>query len=402
MKILTAILDPTGHSEAIPDIYEIIPNTWHNVNDYFEQTLRYADGKNEDVVFFVKNSSFLQAMDLHKLEKIILDIAQESINFLYKDVEFFEKCEGYVVNDDIICIDSFSAVNSFFIFRPLFNFVLSLINNSKEIAFKKLIDVTKIFSKHNFMLSLNTSQSIKHQIHVISPFRNVSAFIRENANSILMQEHKQFKIHYIDDCSDDNSADLIPKSSHIFKISNTTRQYALQNIVELLLTEKFDDEDIICLVDADDILPHKYVLNILNDAYNKKNVSFIYGAMTYINEFEKIGYSYTADEFADVRNSNWKLSPVRSFKYKLFKELVNQDPELETLKDSFGNYFKMPYDMALYFPLLEIAGYENVSFINTPLYAYRSHENNDHVVNRDLQYMGEVEVRKKKPLNRAF
>ena len=40
------------------------------------------------------------------------------------------------------------------------------------------------------------------------------------------------------------------------------------------MTNKFEDEDVICLVDADDMLPHKYVLNIIDRTYHDNSGIF--------------------------------------------------------------------------------------------------------------------------------
>jgi len=402
MKILTAILDPRDQSNTIHDLYSIIPCTWNNVKDFFEHSILVANERKEDVIFFAKNPSFLEQLDLKKLEEIIMDLACERINFLYNDVERDEREELTVVNDSISIVGNLSAANSFFIFRPLFNFILTLIKNSEEEVFENLVEVTNIISKHNFKLSFNPSKCFQHNIRIISPFRNAKPYLKDNVESILKQNYKQFDVYYIDDFSDDESSASIPENRHIHQIRNSYRKYALPNIVELLLKEKFDDEDIVCLVDADDLLPHKYVLDILNNAYNIKNLNFVYGAMTHMNKFQKSGYGYTSEEFIKIRNSIWKLSHIRSFKYKLFKELLNQDPDLKCLKDKNGLMFKMPYDMALFFPLIEIGGPKNVKFLNTPLYVYRTHDNNDHIKNRKIQYISELEIREKEPLKKAF
>lgn len=65
------------------------------------------------------------------------------------------------------------------------------------------------------------------------------------------------------------------------------------------------------------------------------------------------------------------------------------------MKDKSGDFYTMTYDLALMFPLLELAVYNKVYFVKEPLYLYRLHANNDHMVNRKLQYAIEMEIRAK-------
>lgn len=92
---------------------------------------------------------------------------------------------------------------------------------------------------------------------------------------------------------------------------------------------------------------------------------------------------------------------MRTFKFKVFIELVKQDSFKDTFKDNNGNYLKMPYDMALMFPMMGICGYEQVKFIDIIMYRYRLHENNDQFSNRDEQYRGEMIIRNKIKKNRV-
>ena len=55
---------------------------------------------------------------------------------------------------------------------------------------------------------------------------------------------------------------------------------------------------------------------------------------------------------------------MRSFKYKLWKNLKKQD-----LKDEDGFYYKMAYDQAIMLPLLEMAG-DKAKYVKETLHVY--------------------------------
>ncbi len=162
------------------------------------------------------------------------------------------------------------------------------------------------------------------------------------------------------------------------------------------------DEDVIVILDGDDFFLNQNVLHILNDIYNKTNTLISYGQYVYPNY--TIGHCrpYSKDEFEQLRNLDWRASHLRTFKWKVYKEIEKQDKDYLCYKDSNGDYYKSTYDIAMFHPMLEIVGYENVYFNNIPLYYYRIHEFNDHNVNAPLQKSIEVEIRSKKKFNRVF
>jgi len=211
--------------------------------------------------------------------------------------------------------------------------------------------------------------------------------------SIARQKYENYRVILIDDCSDDDSLSKVPSSTKIKAIVNRERKFALKNIVECLLSEEFGDNDIICLVDGDDKLSHPYVLNILNEVYSNSEVLISYGSFRLFKSLDVIGTEYSEEEFADIRGSIWKASHLKTFKYNLFEQYLLLDPDLEHLKNRENEVLTMPYDMALMFPLLEISGKHRSKFIDTPLYTYRLHGDNDHHANRQKQAEGEGIVR---------
>lgn len=126
-----------------------------------------------------------------------------------------------------------------------------------------------------------------------------------------------------------------------------------------------------------------------------------YGSMGYINSTRRFGERYSFEEFNNARQLTWRAVHLRTFKFHVFKELMVQDPTLNCFKDSDGNFLKMPYDMALMFPMMEICGYDRVKFINSIMYKYRLHDNNDMYINRAEQYRGEMIIRNKPKLKQS-
>lgn len=244
---------------------------------------------------------------------------------------------------------------------------------------------------------------MENRFIIIIPYYNVREYITECVNSILNQSYSNYIAIFCDDMSSDGTSDLIPKNDKfIINISNK-RTTALENIHNNLINSEFiKDDDIIVILDGDDFFLNQNVLLILNDIYSKINPLISYGQYVYPNY--SIGHcrAYSKDEFENLRNLDWRASHLRTFRYKVYQEIEKQDNNYSCFKDSNGDFYKSTYDIAMFHPMLEIAGFENVYFNPIPLYYYRIHQYNDHNVNAPLQKSIEIEIRSKKKFNRIF
>jgi Glycosyltransferases involved in cell wall biogenesis len=235
---------------------------------------------------------------------------------------------------------------------------------------------------------------MKNKIVVLVPFYNVASYIVECFDSLISQEYPNFEIHFIDDCSEDGTLDLIPDNlSNVIKRKNPSRLLALESIYRTLTNIQFDDEDIIVFVDGDDYLIDKQVFNKLSEIYEQKGCLLTYGQYKTINSYEGHCYAYSKEEFENLRTLDWRASHLKSFKYKLFKEFLNQDPLVFAYKDAQGGFFPMTYDIAIMNPLMEIAGYDKVYFNPEIFYVYRIHEFNDDKVDGNKQRSIEDEIK---------
>jgi hypothetical protein len=66
------------------------------------------------------------------------------------------------------------------------------------------------------------------------------------------------------------------------------------------------------------------------------------------------------------------------------------------MKDQDGEFYRMTYDVAMFFPMLEIAGFDRVKHNEKILYVYnRSNPISDDKVNQSLQWSIHAEISKK-------
>jgi GT2 family glycosyltransferase len=76
---------------------------------------------------------------------------------------------------------------------------------------------------------------------------------------------------------------------------------------------------------------------------------------------------------APIRVQAWNMSPLRSFKKFLFDAIDRQE-----FIDENGRYFRVTWDQAIMFPIVEMCGVGKCHFVPESFYYYRMHDNNDH------------------------
>jgi GR25 family glycosyltransferase involved in LPS biosynthesis len=242
----------------------------------------------------------------------------------------------------------------------------------------------------------------EHKMNVVIPFYNCSNFIKECYESLIGQEYKNFKFYFINDYSSDNAHSLIPLSNTAVLKNNDCRQYALGSLYSFFSTEFFSDDEVMLIVDGDDFLLNNHVLSAINKIYRDKDCLLTYGQYCYSNG--RIGHckSYSEADFSNLRRLDWRASHLKTFKYRVFKEFLNRDPNAGSWRDTNGAFYKMSYDIAMMTPLMEISGYNRVFFNETPVYGYRLHDNNDSEIDLELQTITARKIIAKEPFERCF
>jgi hypothetical protein len=147
-------------------------------------------------------------------------------------------------------------------------------------------------------------------------------------------------------------------------------------------------------LDGDDWFTHKNVLQKLNHYYLNNNIWLTYGNHVNFPDGEPywplFKYPDNIIETNNFRNFRFLASHLRTFKYKLWKEIKNQD-----LLDENGNYYQTAWDLAIMFPMLEMCG-NKFLFISENLYVYNNKNPlNDYKLYHQLQITTEMVLRTK-------
>lgn len=219
---------------------------------------------------------------------------------------------------------------------------------------------------------------IHYHFVFLVPFRNVKNYINECVESILKQEYNNYTIFLLDDCSNDGTLESLKYKNEKIKIAkNSKRVGPTENLYNALVSLDIDSESVIVWLDGDDCLYGEYVLQILNYHYNR-GAMLTYGQ--YIDSFGRVGFCspYSVKEVQNIRQSAWKASHLKTFKKSLFNSYKNIDQQAYHLKDHEGRFLMSTSDMAFMLPLIEVAGYDKIKFIENIIYSYRISPHNDH------------------------
>jgi glycosyltransferase involved in cell wall biosynthesis len=238
---------------------------------------------------------------------------------------------------------------------------------------------------------------------IIIPLYNVEKWIKKCIRSVKLQEYKNFQCILIDDISTDNTKNIIEneiKNDNRFHlITNTEKSYALKNIFNAINYSNPNDNDIILTIDGDDWLASKSVLDVLIKYYEQDDCLMTYGSyIEYPNgnvgKFSKQIPNHIIDNNL-YRNYEWSSSHLRTCKYLLWNKIDKKD-----FLDSNGQFYKITCDLAIMFPMLEMAGHK-AKYVKEILYTYNL-ENllNDHKLNNAEQIKIERKIRGKQKYNK--
>jgi len=196
---------------------------------------------------------------------------------------------------------------------------------------------------------------------------------------------------------------LIHNDSRFKYIKNDNRLYALENIYNGLLSlYENNNEDIATVIDGDDWLSDEHSLQKVIDIYVNSNCMLTHGSWNtnpdgFKDSSTNSEYAKKIIDKSDFRFCAWKCSQLRTFKYSLFKNILKKD-----LLNSDGSFFKTTYDLALMFPMMEMAP-NRIQFIKDDLYIYNIlNELNDYKVHRKEQLHIEKIIRSKKKYSKLF
>jgi len=264
------------------------------------------------------------------------------------------------------------------------------------------INIKNIIKKEdNKIMTIVDKVTSDTKFKIIVPAYNSEKWIKKTLDSIACQNYVNYDVCVVDDASTDKSQSKIienhckaydSKENRWRYILNKTRKGALFNIVNAIKASECNDEDVIVTLDGDDWFYNEHVLDRVRKEYEVANILITYGQ--YISYPSNTPghcseYSQAVITNRSFRKDEWRMSHLRTFKYKLFSRIKPEDLM------SGKRHFEMAWDLALMFPMSEMAG-SRIKFIKDFLYVYnRENPLNDDKVNLGLQARTNGVIRRK-------
>jgi glycosyltransferase involved in cell wall biosynthesis len=232
---------------------------------------------------------------------------------------------------------------------------------------------------------------------LIANFNN-GKFFRECYHSIVAQTYKNWEVIIVDDCSSDNSLQIISElvgEDKRFRIfvnhKNSGCGYTKKRCVEQA------NGDIAAFLDPDDALFENAIENMVTWHNVHKDASIVHSKLIlcdeHLTEGTESGLSKQTEVTVNFTNLDYAVSAFASFKTAFYKRTIGIDPTL-----------KRAVDQDLYLKMAETGPFY---FLNKCLYKYRIHSQGIASANRDrafyyhLKVIQSAELRRKVDLTDA-
>lgn len=214
------------------------------------------------------------------------------------------------------------------------------------------------------------SEAVDKRFVVIIPSYNNQEWYQQNLESVFCQDYGNYRVIYIDDCSKDNTGELVDdfirKNNQDFRctlIKNRVRRGALANLyVACYLCEK---DEIMVFLDGDDWFIDAHVLSYLNEVYQDDNVWMTYGQYMRYPDNECLLRLLPQEVINAGKARYWGFitSHLRTCYAALYQRIEKEDLLCK------GEFFPVAWDVAMMIPMLEMAG-PHVKGITKVLYVY--------------------------------
>ena len=248
----------------------------------------------------------------------------------------------------------------------------------------------------------------KSLVIIITTYNNAQWCVK-NLETIFFQKnpdntnfYENYRVIIIDDASFDGNAEFIEQyiyasnqQHRVTLIKNKIRKRALANFYFALQLCK--PHEIVLTYDGDDWFADDQVFALVNEIYQDPDIWITYGS--FINwPTNQMGYcKELSSEIVEkklFRKKSWLPGQLRTFYTWLFNQVRLKDLFFEAPYFQ-GQFFPANYDLALYYPMMEMAG-KHYYYISKVIYI-RNVETplNDFKANKEVQLLGSKLIREK-------
>lgn len=230
----------------------------------------------------------------------------------------------------------------------------------------------------------------KGKVSIIIPNYNNAQYLKECIESAINQTYSNKEIIIVDDCSTDNSYDIISEFKNQYKdlicVHKNTENLGVSASLNLAIS--LSNGDFISWLSSDDIyLPYKVAINIDNLT---DNIGFVYSDFYYINEESSIISRANVREYSNIKaqmyNDHWINGCSVLFRKSLLNTVGLFDLEV-------GGKSGHAADSMMWHKMSYICHY---FFINMPLVCYRIHKNSlSNNLSSEFKFAARLQYQKK-------
>jgi len=223
-----------------------------------------------------------------------------------------------------------------------------------------------------------------NKFKIVIPSYNNEKWLEPNIASILNQTYINYEVLYIDDCSTDDTYETVkhivadlPNWKVVGNETNMRRGFNINPYNEYIKNFITDDKDILVFVDGDDWLYDDYVLEQLNEFYNKGDYWMTYGKMICYPGGEEGNpqnslYPDAVHQANAYRKDYWRASHLRTFKWHLYKQIKKED----LCYSKTGEYYFHAEDLATSYPCLEMCPQSKIGVLDFHSYVFNATPSN--------------------------
>lgn len=323
--------------------------------------------------------------------------------------KFYKLSKKYNILNNVYCVDDLNKRGR----RARFYFKLLLELNSKELNFitslimsiysllrsiKHSKFVTKKLSviKENITIDTLTKSAKRNikkkgdiKVSAVIPNYNYAKFLYQRVYSILSQNYPIYELIILDDCSNDNSKDVIEEIKN--SLNSLIKVKVVYNSVNSGTAFKqwkkgFNNTtgDYVWICETDDYCDSNLLVNLVKPIMNNKDIVISYADTAFIDEFGIKRLKTIRNEIDIQKTGHWNknyindgITEIKEYLY-LNNTIANVSSSL-IKKDNYDEYFEMVKDYKqcgdwLFYAKVISNG--KVAYTNKTLNYYREHGNN--------------------------
>ena len=280
-----------------------------------------------------------------------------------------------------VCNSHYNIANNLII---LYDILSKILKHGPVIP--KKINLDSVIQQANYQNSLSES---KIKVSVVVPNYNYAEFIYQRLYSILSQNYKIYELIILDDCSKDNSIQVI--NNIIKKINKYIN-------VKFIINEKNSGSafkqwkkgfeiasgDYVWIAEADDFCEKNLINNLVKPCLHNKNIIISYSDTAFIDVDGNITMNSIVPEIDIMKTNHWNHNYINNglkevLNYSYLNCTIANVSSCIIKKDNYDEYFKMSGlfhqsgDWLLYNNIM-IKGY--IAYNSKALNYYRLHGDN--------------------------